>query len=34
MEWVKVEQTAGDGFVKVLYSVSKGSLLSAPAKEM
>jgi len=34
MEWVKVEQADKDSFVKVLYSVSKGSLLSAPAKEL
>ena len=34
MEWVKMEHTDKDGFAKVLYSVSKGSLLSAPAKEM
>lgn len=33
MEWVKVENT-GDGVTKVLHSVSKGSLLSAPAKEL
>lgn len=34
MEWVKLEHADKDGFAKVLYSVSKGSLLSAPAKEM
>ena len=34
MEWVKLEHTDNSGFGKILYSVSKGSLLSAPAKEM
>ncbi|MBO5779136.1 MAG: hypothetical protein J6R82_06175, partial [Clostridia bacterium] len=34
MEWIKLEHTDNSGFAKVLYSVSKGSVLSAPAKEM
>ncbi len=34
MEWIKVEHIGNDGFAKVLYAASKGSLLSAPAKEM
>ena len=34
MERVKLEHTDNDGFSKILYSVAKGSLLSAPAKEI
>ncbi len=34
MEWVKLKHTDNCGLAKILYSVSKGSVLSAPAKEM